>query len=464
MIDLPASRLRAIPLLEDLTDEQIAFFQTNGTLRTLESGEKVFSIGDPVDELFIIIEGELQYFVLNQEQMVAGLRQKEGKMAGLIPYSRLKISNGELRAMQPSTLLALHRRHFYELERIAPEVVEKLVGVMTDRVRETTKYQQQMEKMAALGKLAAGLAHELNNPAAAIQRTADTLCSLLHRLPGMVGQGVEGRQDQQVEALYREVTQAARDRQEPRLSTLERQEREDELLDWLEELGVEESWDLAKTFLEEGLTVADLEKVRERVEPEVLPGVLSWLAYTLSTTHLVREIQESAGRISELVNAVKGYSHMDRAGGTEPVDLQQGLESTLKMLNHKIRGKNITLHKDFQPHLPPVKGNAGELNQVWTNLLDNALDALEPNGELRIRTAEEGGLVHVIISDNGSGIPEDIQSRIFEPFFSTKGVGQGTGLGLDIVKRILDLHQANVQVKSEPGKTEFVVTFPPVEE
>jgi signal transduction histidine kinase len=461
---ITASKLRALPLLQDLSDEQLSFFLTHGTLRTCGAGEKVIGLDEPVDEMFFILEGELQYFAPKKGQLEPGPRQKEGGTAGLMPYSRLKKSNGELRTLQPATLLALHRRHFYELERIAPELVEKLVGAMTDRVRETTRHEQQTEKMAALGKLAAGLAHELNNPAAAIQRTADTLCSLLNRLPGMVGQGAGQPDDRPVEALYADITRAAQDRQEPPLSTLERQEREDELLDWLEELGVEEPWDQARTFLEEGLIVADLEKVRERVAPEALPEVLGWLAYTLSTTHLVLEIQESAGRISELVDAVKGYSHMDRAGGMEPVDLHQGLESTLKMLNHKVREKNIFLRKEFAPHLPPVKGNAGELNQVWTNLLDNALDALPPNGELQIRTYEEGGRVQVSITDNGSGIPADIQSRIFEPFFSTKGVGQGTGLGLDIVKRILDLHQATVQVTSEPGKTEIVVAFPPAAE
>lgn len=464
MLDLPASKLRALPLLQDLSDEQLSFFLTQGTLRAFEAGERVISLNEPVNEMFFILEGELQYFAPKKGHLEPGPRQKEGGTAGLMPYSRLKTSNGELRVLQPASLLALHRRHFYELERVAPELVEKLVGAMTDRVRESTRYEQQTEKMAALGKLAAGLAHELNNPAAAIQRTADTLCALLNRLPGLVSQGAGQPDDRQVETLYREISQAAQDRQEPQLSTLERQEREDELLDWLEEQGVEESWDQARTFLEEGLTVADLEQVRERVGPEALPGVLGWLAYTLSTTHLVREIQESAGRISELVNAVKGYSHMDRAGGMEPIDLHQGLESTLKMLNHKLREKNISLHKDFSPDLPPVKGNVGELNQVWTNLLDNALDALPPNGELHLRTTEVGEQVHVTITDNGSGIPQDIQSRIFEPFFSTKGVGQGTGLGLDIVKRILDLHQATIQLKSEPGNTEFVVTFPPAEE
>jgi signal transduction histidine kinase len=456
-----ASDLKAVTILQDLDEEQLQFLLDHGDLRSFQAGETLIQNGESVNEMFFILEGELQFFLQQGGNFIAGQRQKAGQAAGLIPYSRLKVSNGELRAMQPSTLLALHRRHFSELEQVAPALVEKLVGVMTDRVRETAKFQQQHEKMAALGKLAAGLAHELNNPAAAIQRTADTLCSLLHRLPGMVAKGAEQLSGSQVERLYQEITQEARDRQMSQLSTLERQEREDELLDWLEELGVEEPWDQARIFLEEELTVADLEKVREGVEPEVLPGLLSWLAYTLSATQLVKEIQESAGRISELVNAVKSYSHMDRAGGMEPVDLQQGLESTLKMLSHKLRQKNISLHQDFSPHLPQVKGNVGELNQVWTNLLDNALDALEPNGELQIRAAEEGGLVQVTITDNGSGIPEEIQSRIFEPFYTTKTVGQGTGLGLDIVKRILDLHLADIKVSSKPGITTFSITFPP---
>jgi signal transduction histidine kinase len=463
MTSLRLADLQSVPLLQGLNGEQLQFLLDHGTGICLEAGQRLFKVGDQVDEMLLVLEGELQLLISIGGQLFDTTHLTKGGLTGRIPFSRMKESQGELWALKPSTLLALHRTHFGELERVAPNLMERLVGKMTDRVREITAVQQQHERMAALGRLAAGLAHELNNPAAAILRTADGLCRLLHQLPELVADTSPLLMETKLPLLYSHIAEAAPAGPQSQESMLERSERESALVAWLEEQGVEDGFDLGKVFLDKGWAIAELENLQAQVAATNFRVALAWLNYTFNVVNRVKEIQDAAGHIVSLVNSVKSYSHLDRAGGMEPISVQAGIANTLKILGHRLHEKNISLHLDFQPHLAPVKGNAGELNQVWTNLLDNALDALAPNGELRISAKAEGEGVQIRIQDNGTGISPEHLDRIFEPFFTTKAVGQGTGLGLDIVKRILDLHQATIQVTSEPGKTEFVVTFPPAE-
>jgi signal transduction histidine kinase len=341
----------------------------------------------------------------------------------------------------------------------SPELGQRLVAIMSDRVRDSTRAQQQREKMMALGKLAAGLAHELNNPAAAVQRSASSLRERLATLPSLVEELLRQRLDQEAVGKARAVVARVRERPAVSLSTLERGAREDELSDWLEGHGVPQAWDAGEALVEAGFGVADLDALAVAGKEKV-PPLLAWLAATIEGDRLTQEIGAAAARISELVGSVKTYSHLDHAPDMQPTDVRQGIDSTLIMLGHELKAKGIRVAREDAKDLPQITAHPGELNQVWTNLIDNAVDALPAGGELRIETAREAEQVVVRVIDNGPGIPADIQTRIFEPFFTTKGVGDGTGLGLDIVQRIVRQHAGQIDVESRPGRTAFTVRLP----
>jgi signal transduction histidine kinase len=338
-----------------------------------------------------------------------------------------------------------------------------LVSLMTDRVRESTRLTQQREKMMALGKLSAGLAHELNNPATAVRRNADALDEQLARLPELTRMllvhGIDAQALERAGAWLTSLKARAAFDASP--GAVERSRLEQQVETWLEEHGVSESWTLVEPIVAAGLRPEDLQRLTEGVAVAALSDLITWLAGIIGAQSLARDIRTASGRITELVGSVKIYSHMDRAGDRELTDLREGIDSTLVMLGHKLKVKNIALERSYAPDLPPVSAFAGELNQVWTNLADNAIDAMTDNGTLRVETARDGGTAVVRVIDNGAGIPPDVQSRIFEAFFTTKALGEGTGLGLDIVQRIVaQQHGGTVEVQSEPGRTVFTVRLP----
>jgi signal transduction histidine kinase len=337
-----------------------------------------------------------------------------------------------------------------------PELTVRLVGLLADRVRNVTRTEQQHEKLAALGKLSAGLAHELNNPSAAARRSAAALRDCLVRLREAARNTDIGPEDC---GLLAEREEEIRVSLKPAQFKDEfaRVEREEAIQAWLEAHNVEDAWKLSPSLADAGLTDAHLASFAAAAGASVGPE-LTRFATLLEMERIADELEHSSARISDLIKAIKEYSYMDQ-GPMQEVDIERGLETTLTIMNHKLK-RGITVVRDYAPNLPKVMASGSELNQVWTNIIDNAADAMKDSGKLTIHTARENDFVLVEIADNGSGIPPEALSRIFDPFFTTKGVGEGTGLGLDVVNRIIKNVGGQISVTSVPGDTRFQVRIP----
>jgi len=330
-------------------------------------------------------------------------------------------------------------------------------------VRDFTTQQQQNEKMMALGKLSAGLAHELNNPASAVVRGAASLKKHLLMFPKTFKDITEIKMSpQQVDLVNTKLINILSQREKPTLSMMERSELEDEMADWMEDNEVINAPEIAENFIEFGLSIAEAEEFKRNIPDDYISHVMNWINSNMITEKMVIDIEEASKRIADLVGAVKNFTHMDQGHDKQYADVHDGIRNTLTMLQHKIHKGSVEVIKNFDTSLPPVKAMIGELNQVWTNLMDNALDAMEAAGKgtLEIKTRRDSDCVEVSIIDNGPGIPDDIKSQVFDPFFTTKEIGKGTGLGLDVVNRIVKQHQGIIKLNSVPGRTEFSVCFP----
>jgi signal transduction histidine kinase len=454
--------LRALSLFEGLPDDALEWMLANGEVRSYAPNETVLEPNSPATHMYVLLEGTVHVHVLNNGQVLNAATYHKGSATGVLPYSRMTTIPAKVFVSEPTRVLLMPRERLAEMLSHSPELGQRLVTGMVDRVREQTKNQQQREKMMALGKLSAGLAHELNNPAAAIKRSAEALRNRFHVLKSAIAPLITSPLTQEQFEAVKRMRQAAMDREPPpELSPVERGRREDQIGDWLEDHGVAQAWTLAATYVEIGITTADLEAWAKELSPETLPHVLTWLEASVSAECFLEEIEHATGRISELVKSVKQYSHMDAMPDRQPVDVRQGLDSTLTMLGHEIKAHHVKVEKDYAPDLPLVSAYPGELNQVWTNLLDNAIDAVpQQGGKVRVEAFREDGIVTVRVIDNGSGIAPETQTRIFEPFFTTKPVGEGTGLGLDIAQRIVSQHGGRITVESKPGETIFSVLLP----
>lgn len=456
--------LRRHEIFADLPDDELEWLLAHGRVQDVAEGEIYVHVGDPADEMVILLEGRSHWRIDVGGQKLLFNVAEAGTVGGVLPYSRMTEYGGEAQAVEDTRLLCVPKTCFDDLVRVSPKLSQRLVALMSERVREATRTEQQREKMVALGKLAAGLAHELNNPASAIIRAVDALSERLAELPKHEARLVElGTATNAVECSAAAI-EAARSA-DVRLSELERSDREDEIADWLDEHGVSEPWMRAETLVAAGFEIDSLDEIAANLPGGALAVFVPWLETLVAADQILSEVRHAAGRVSELVASVKQYSHMDRAADRQSVDVHRGLDDTLTMLGHQVRKQNVTVVRDYAENLPRALAHPGELNQVWTNLIDNALDALaeahgEGGGRLQISTRRAGSLVEVVVADDGPGIPEEIRERIFEPFFTTKKVGEGTGLGLDIVRRIVRQNEGRLTIESEPGRTELVVELP----
>ena len=452
--------LRTVAILEGLPDPQLTWFSDHGEKVQLARGDHMFDCGQHADFMFIVVSGTIEGYEEVGGQVLLVATTHAGQVTGMLPYSRMTHYPRYTAAAEDAQVLRVKKSDFPEMLAVSHEMGQRLVAEMANRVRGDVRLEQQQEKMAALGRLSAGLAHELNNPAAAIRRSAvslaEELVGVASLVSGLMRQDVNETHTDAIDRLGRLV----RERTEDKVSPIVRSQREEGLAEWLEERTVPRAWDVAGTLADAGLMVEDLEEFAKTVPRGLQADALAWVAYGLGVQRLVSEITSAAAHISDLVASVKTYSHMDRSSEHKPTDVREGLDNTLTLLGHKVKQKSIRLVRDYQDDPPLISANAGELNQVWTNLIDNAIDAVDDGGEIRIEVHSDDAHVNVHIADDGHGIPDDIRGRVFEPFFTTKSVGEGTGLGLDIAMRIVKTHRGQLTVESKPRRTIMQVRLP----
>ncbi len=453
--------LRQVPLLADLTEEDLERLYEMAETISVPAGELVLQEGDPGDSLYIVLDGELEVTKRHGNQEILLAVHKAGQFFGEMALLEQAPRSASVRTLRESRLLLISQAAFQTLLSCSPSAPLKILHTVTSRLRSTESMLIQNEKMAALGTLAAGLAHELNNPAAAIQRSAAQLRDALaerERLAAELTTIVKDPHQKETLVALQEQTMK-RTAAPPLYDPLTLSEHEDQVQEWLEDRGVGQAWELAPVLVFSGWEQSELERLAEQFSPAQLPVVVRWLAADSSVHALLDEVGQSAEAMSEIVKAVKTYSYLDQAPIQE-VDVRESLENTLVLLRPKIKA-GVSIKRDYADDVPRIEAYGSELNQVWTNIMDNAIDARESRGELALHTRTRDGDVIVEIQDDGPGIPSELQPRIFEPFFTTKAPGVGTGLGLHIAYNIVvHKHHGQIEVSSRPGETRFRVVLP----
>ena len=453
--------IRRTRFFSGLPDSLIERLLENADYLTLESGDVLIAEGSLPDGFYVVLDGDFEILKLSAGQNVPVSISGSGEILGEMSLIENVPRSFTVRAMRRSTVLKIDMDLFNDMLAGSPATALALISTVMRRLRVAESMLRQQEKLASLGTLAAGLAHELNNPAAATKRGAGQLRQAINAwLQARSGLDALHLEPQALELVISRLRQDIEHEIHPISleDPLARSDRETSIQDWLEEQGMQEAWEFAPLLAAFGWDVPALQAWCEPFNPAHVPVILCWLATGYNIHNLLDEISDSTQRISEIVAAVKNYTYLDQAPQKE-IDIHEGLENTLVMLKHKLR-QGISVLREYDRTLPRIEAYAGELNQLWTNLIDNAIDAMQGKGQLRLRTYQEKECVVVEIGDNGPGIPEQVLPRLFEPFFTTKAPGSGTGLGLHVSHGIVQKHRGKIEVRSAPGDTSFKVSLP----
>ncbi len=452
-------RLAAHRTLSGVPRAQLEWLAAHGDRRRFEPGEVAAHAGEIPDQLVVVFAGRLSISIERGGNRRRVMEWRGGDITGILPYSRMTKGPGDTVVEEPTEVLAIDQQHFPEMIRECQDLTAVLVHLMVDRARHFTSYDLQDEKMRSLGRLSAGLAHELNNPASAVARSAAALAERVGELTAAArGLGAAGLSPDQAAAVDHVRGHCQRLAAPGVRTPVEQAEREEVLADWLDAHGADPA--AASALAESEVTIEALDGLATAVEGPRLDAALRAIAAGCTVSALTGEIEAAASRISHLVAAVKGFTHMDQSRSAAPVDLARNLADTVALHQSKARAKSIGITVSVEPNLPAVPGFGGELNQVWANLIENALDAAPVSGRVVVSARRSDRAVAVGVEDNGPGVPDELRARIFDPFFTTKPVGSGTGLGLDIARRIVDQHGGDIALESRPGRTVFTVTLP----
>ena len=457
-------QLRNIVALKDLPTDLLQWILEHSEYKEFDEGAVLSETGKPIDSLWLIVEGKGKFYLDVNGKLVHYYtfenNSETGGVGGILPYSRLKKAPGYTYAEGKLKVFLLHKKYFKELEKLNPELVQRLIGYMTERARSFATLKLQHEKVSALGQIAAGIAHELNNPSAAIARISTELWNIIKQNYELTESLLHNNVKPEIIQNLRSTAEKKSTVEKTKSSLSQKLEQEDDISHWLRENNYSENQNAAETFAESGFTKDDLNNILITTGKDSSGIVIRWLENFLTSKKFINDLENSSVRITKLVNAIKSHVRMDRTNDTEHSNIHSDIEDSLTLLGYKLREKNITVKKIFCENMCVVEAYIGELNQVWTNLIDNAVFAMDKKGTLTIETICDEHFITVNIIDNGKGIPKENLSRIFDPFFTTKKMGEGTGIGLDLVMRIVKKHNGEIKVSSEPGKTMFTVQIP----